>query len=113
VNSDIGPGMRKLIDKLEAVEGDYVEHIPLPNGYHVSIVRTQPTEVTIPDGLPTRRDGKRSMLIGGTYGAAAGLFEMALWDSRDNMVRDPVGWCSPVDVARKLREWFELPEKSR
>lgn len=106
--SDIGPGMRMLIDRLEAHQGDYHDVFPMPNGYRASVVRTAPREVKIPDGLPTR-DGRTSLTVGGTYGAAVGLYEMALFNTRDEMVGEPVGWCSPVDVARKLREWFELP----
>lgn len=94
------------IEKLEAADGDVAEWAPFPNGWGLSIIRTQPTVVEIPGYPPT--------MAGGSYGAAAGLFEVALLKHDDvcfdgPLLREPEGWLTPADVVRIMREVFELP----
>ena len=108
--NDIGPGMQMLIDALEAAEGDYQNQMMMPNGYIASIIRTAQIEIPIPKELQVKGifKGATSIPAGGSYGAARGLFEMALMNEQGDIVKGPVGHLSPVEVARQLREWFEL-----
>ena len=106
--NDIGPGMQMLIAALEAAEGDYANQLVMPNGYIASIIRTAQIQIPVPEFMRERL-GKETLSAGGSYGAPAGLFEVALMDDRGEIVQGPVGWLEPVAVARQLREWFELP----
>jgi hypothetical protein len=104
---DIGPGMEMLVDQLDGESGDVAMRLDLPNGWGASIIRTQPTIVEIP--------GYKPQPAGGSIGASAGLFEVALTRRGEvvfdgPMLREPKGHLTSTDVARKVREIFELPE---
>lgn len=101
-----GPGALKLIRTLTEHQGDFEFWMPTPNGYGISIIRTQPTMVEIP--------GYEPQLAGGSIGARAGLYEVALLRHGDicfngPILREPEGYLSPREVLAKLREIFELP----
>lgn len=99
----------ELVARLTAHEGDYDEWIGCPNGWGISIIRTQPTMVAAP-GIPPQ-------FVGGSYGARGGLFEVALLDCSVSaevcldgpILQEPEGWLSPEQVGAKLREVYALP----
>ena len=107
---DIGPGMEMLIDMLDSAEGDVAISFTLPNGWGMSIIRTQPTLVELP--------GIEPQYAGGSYGARAGLFEIALTRMGEvcfdgPMLNEPTGFHTSVDCARIMRQIFELTEVPR
>jgi hypothetical protein len=109
VNPYFEEALLELESRLTAHEGNYDEWIGCPNGWGLSIIRTQPSLVEIP--------GYEPQYAGGSIGARAGLFEVALLDCSVSaevcfsgpILREPEGWLTPEDVARKLREVYELP----
>lgn len=117
--SDIGPGMRVFIDFLEAAEGDFAHRLDFPNGWGLSVIRTAPHAFELPEHIRDIIDNPpREMKIGGSYGADLGLFEVALTKFGEvcfdgPLLQDPEGYMSPVDVARKAREVFGLPQAAR
>jgi hypothetical protein len=105
--------LRELEARLTAHEGNYDEWIGCPNGWGLSIIRTLAERVRLPDSLGFNAYSR----AGGSMGASAGLYEVALLDCRVSaevcftgpILREPEGWLTPADVARKLREVYELP----
>jgi len=84
--------MRMFIDDLASKDGeDYAAVMPMPNGYTVVIIRT------MQEGLPEA--------------VTRSLFDIGLCievASEDKFI-DEEHLLTPVDVARKMRQWFELP----
>lgn len=102
-----------LIDRLEAHEGDFAEQFPMPNGWVASVIRKQRLTDVPPEIqrlIDQREDLREAMSEANrSYGVEMGLFEMALINPLTNRITNVEGHMAPVDVARKLREWFELP----
>jgi len=91
--TDIGPGGKMLIDKLEQDDDpDFFWAIELPyNGYTACVSRALPRE-----GVPNA--------------VTDTLFDMMLGNTPDEDPIDVATMMSPVDVVRKLRDWFLLPK---
>ena len=103
-----------LIDRLEAHEGDFAEQFPMPNGWVASVIRKQRLTDVPPEiqRLLDQNEGLRAAVseANQSYGVEMGLFEMALINPLTDQVTNIEGHMTPVDVARKLRQWFELPQ---
>lgn len=96
----IGPGSRKLVRLLDRAKGDYFDRIPTPNGWGLNVLRFMP-----PSGEPQ----------GGSDGARAGLFEVALLKHGHicfdgPLLQDPRGSVSATEVALILHDIYDLPE---
>jgi len=88
--------MRKFIDKLEQEEpgSDFFHVMELPlNGYTAVIGRAPARQ-----GIPRK--------------VTDNLFDMMLGEDPDKDPIDTAELLSPVDCARKLREWFLKPRVS-
>lgn len=82
----------------------------MPNGYVASVIRKQSIgEIDIPPQLRHLFNDEAAVSIGASHGASLGLFEAALMNQFTDQITNVEGFMAPVDVARKLREWFELP----
>jgi hypothetical protein len=95
-----GPGSRKLVRVLDSARGDYFDRIPTPNGWGLSILRVAP---------PAKEPQ------GGSDGASAGLFEVALLKhgricTDGPLLQEPRGSMSSTDVALILHDIYDLPE---
>jgi hypothetical protein len=93
----------RLLDILrDAPETDFHHVVELQNGYAVSIVRKKPMTVAIA--------GLKPYPVGGSYGGAEGLFEVAvLWPGEDKSVGAPEGWLTAEEVASEVRRCSGFP----
>lgn len=86
----------------DAPETDFHHVVELENGYAVSIIRSKPMVVAIP--------GLQPYPVGGSYGGAQGLFEVALiGPGEKRSVGTPEGWLTAEEVAAEVRRCSGFP----
>jgi hypothetical protein len=96
-----------LVATLHDAGGDIALSFTLPNRWGLSILRKQPTLMEYP--------GYEPQYVGGSYGASAHLFEVALMMDGEvtfdgPILHQPEGWLSPAEVAGVVRKIYALEE---